>query len=234
MRSSKSPRNFIPATRLVKSTETTRKPCNARGHAGSGGSLSISSWLNPATDLSASSSFARNGLRSPQEPSLEPLLSYTKYPPARHCANPSAIAVLPTPASPINTGFDLRRRPNVRRHIRISFSRPYTASRRPSLAISVKSIPTLSNVGVFPEALAPTTTTSLSRISVTDPPLTLVDDTALDFISAASMRQNLVPSNTTAGEFCVALLNNASPAHFVASSVATLYLSSYSNKASKT
>mmetsp|Transcript_22323 Transcript_22323/g.34289 ORF Transcript_22323/g.34289 Transcript_22323/m.34289 type:complete len:291 (+) Transcript_22323:1499-2371(+) len=141
------------------------------------------------------------------------------------------MAVFPTPASPMRQGLDLRRRPSVRRHIRISFSRPYTASKRPSFAISVKSIPTFSSVGVDPPALPPTSITSLSRISVTCAPLA----TTLFCISLAKLRQNCVPSNARAtGESSVVFFNTANAAHLETSSVATLYRSSYSSNANNT
>mmetsp|Transcript_14047 Transcript_14047/g.22960 ORF Transcript_14047/g.22960 Transcript_14047/m.22960 type:complete len:236 (-) Transcript_14047:273-980(-) len=129
-------------------------------------------------------------------------------------------------------GLDLRRRPSVLRHIRISFSRPYTASKRPSFAISVKSIPTFASVGVEPPALPPTSITSLSRISVTCAP-SLV--TTLLCISLAILRQNCVPSNARAtGESSVVFFNTDNAVHLETSSVATLYLSSYSSNANNT
>ena len=54
-------------------------------------------------------------------------------------ANPSAIAVLPTPGSPINTGLFFVRRCNTCIVRRISSSRPITGSSFPSSALSVKS-----------------------------------------------------------------------------------------------
>ena len=57
------------------------------------------------------------------------------------CARPSAIAVLPTPGSPMSTGlfFDLRDR--IRITLRISESRPITGSSFCSLARSTRSLP---------------------------------------------------------------------------------------------
>jgi len=57
------------------------------------------------------------------------------------CARPSAIAVLPTPGSPIKTGlfFDLRER--MRMTFRISASRPITGSSFCLRARSVRSAP---------------------------------------------------------------------------------------------
>ena len=65
------------------------------------------------------------------------------------CANPSAIAVLPTPGSPIITGLFFVRRDNTSITRVISLLRPITGSKLPSRAISVKSRAKLSNVGVF-------------------------------------------------------------------------------------
>ncbi len=61
------------------------------------------------------------------------------------CANPSTIAVLPTPGSPIKTGlfFVLRERMRITR--RISLSRPITGSIFPALTSATKSRPYFSN-----------------------------------------------------------------------------------------
>ncbi len=53
---------------------------------------------------------------------------------------PSAIAVLPTPGSPINTGLFFVRRLSTCMHRRISSSRPMTGSSLPCWAFSVRSI----------------------------------------------------------------------------------------------
>ena len=57
------------------------------------------------------------------------------------CASPSAMAVLPTPGSPMSTGlfFDLRER--MRMTLRISASRPITGSSFCLRARSVRSVP---------------------------------------------------------------------------------------------
>ena len=57
------------------------------------------------------------------------------------CARPSAIAVLPTPASPMSTGLFLRLRLRMRMTLRISVSRPMTGSSLLALAISTRSWP---------------------------------------------------------------------------------------------
>ena len=64
-------------------------------------------------------------------------------------ASPSAIAVLPTPASPIRTGLFLVRRHKICITRRISDFRPTTGSNSPFLASSVKSLPKAFNAGVL-------------------------------------------------------------------------------------
>ncbi len=56
-------------------------------------------------------------------------------------ARPSAIAVLPTPASPISTGLFLRLRDRMRITLRISESRPMTGSSLLARAASTRSWP---------------------------------------------------------------------------------------------
>jgi hypothetical protein len=56
------------------------------------------------------------------------------------CASPSAIAVFPTPGSPIRTGFPFVRLDSTRMTRRISLSRPITGSSLPCSANAVKSI----------------------------------------------------------------------------------------------
>ena len=58
---------------------------------------------------------------------------------AMRSARPSAIAVLPTPGSPISTGLFLVRRASTWMVRRISSSRPMTGSSLPSRAASVRS-----------------------------------------------------------------------------------------------
>ena len=64
------------------------------------------------------------------------------------CANPSTIAVLPTPGSPVRTGLFLVRRDNIWIIRLISFSLPTTGSSFLSFASHVKSRPKRSKVGV--------------------------------------------------------------------------------------
>ena len=59
------------------------------------------------------------------------------------CASPSAIAVLPTPGSPIRTGLFFVRRESTWITRRISSSRPITGSSLPLSAASVRSRPNL-------------------------------------------------------------------------------------------
>ena len=64
-------------------------------------------------------------------------------------ANPSAIALLPTPGSPIKIGLFFFLRDKIWLTRSISFSRPTIGSNRPASAIFVKSLPKLSNTGVL-------------------------------------------------------------------------------------
>ena len=63
-------------------------------------------------------------------------------------ARPSAIAVLPTPASPISAALFLRRRVSVSTTCSISLVRPMTGSTRPARASAVRSVPNSSRVCV--------------------------------------------------------------------------------------
>ncbi len=63
-------------------------------------------------------------------------------------ANPSTIAVLPTPGSPTNTGLFFDRRPSTSMACSISASRPTTGSNFPARANSVRSSPNSSSRGV--------------------------------------------------------------------------------------
>ena len=69
-------------------------------------------------------------------------------------ASPSAMAVLPTPGSPIRQGLFLVRRDRIWITRSISFPRPITGSSLPSFAMAVKSRPNWSSVGVLPGPLA--------------------------------------------------------------------------------
>ena len=64
-------------------------------------------------------------------------------------ARPSAMAVLPTPGSPMRAGLFLVRRDRIWMTRSISFSRPMTGSSLPARAASVRLIPSWSTVGVL-------------------------------------------------------------------------------------
>ena len=66
------------------------------------------------------------------------------------CASPSAIAVLPTPGSPISTGLFLVRRDSTWITRRISSSRPITGSSFPASASAVRSRPYFSSAWYEP------------------------------------------------------------------------------------
>ena len=66
-------------------------------------------------------------------------------PATMRCASPSAIAVLPTPGSPISTGLFFVRRERIWITRRISSSRPMTGSSLPASASSVRSRPYFSS-----------------------------------------------------------------------------------------
>ena len=72
-------------------------------------------------------------------------------PAAISCANPSTIAVLPTPGSPRISGLFLVRRDKISIIREISFSRPMTGSSLPARASSVRFVPNcLSVLSVLP------------------------------------------------------------------------------------
>ena len=64
-------------------------------------------------------------------------------------ANPSAMALLPTPGSPMSRGLFFLRRLSICDTRSISFSRPTTGSSLSCSANSVRSRPKLSSTGVF-------------------------------------------------------------------------------------
>ena len=70
-------------------------------------------------------------------------------PATMRCARPSAIAVLPTPGSPMSTGLFFVRRERIWMTRSISFSRPMTGSSLPARAASVRLMPSWSTVGVL-------------------------------------------------------------------------------------
>mmetsp|Transcript_32335 Transcript_32335/g.81468 ORF Transcript_32335/g.81468 Transcript_32335/m.81468 type:complete len:350 (+) Transcript_32335:2286-3335(+) len=74
-------------------------------------------------------------------------------PAAMRDARPSAIAVLPTPGSPISTGLFLVRRDRIWIVRLISSSRPITGSSFPFLASSVRSLPYLASASYVPSGV---------------------------------------------------------------------------------
>ena len=112
--------------------------------------------LPSAAAISASTAFSRSS-NSPRyfEPAMSAPMSsaQTRLPfspsgtsPATiRCASPSAIAVLPTPGSPISTGLFFVRRESTWITRRISSSRPMTGSSFPASAAAVRSRPNFSS-----------------------------------------------------------------------------------------
>mmetsp|Transcript_12697 Transcript_12697/g.27620 ORF Transcript_12697/g.27620 Transcript_12697/m.27620 type:complete len:394 (+) Transcript_12697:187-1368(+) len=90
------------------------------------------------------------------------------------CAMPSAIAVLPTPGSPMRTGLFFVRRDSICMALRISSSRPMTGSSFPSSADLVKSIPYFSSASYSPSALRLVTLAASPSV----PAASLIDCTA--------------------------------------------------------
>ncbi|CAC6956104.1 Uncharacterised protein [Staphylococcus aureus] len=87
---------------------------------------------------------ATNALKSNSKTVLSNNDSGTSFLTIR-CANPSTIAVLPTPGSPMSTGLFLVLRLKIRIVFRISSSLPITGSILPCLTSSTKSRPYLAN-----------------------------------------------------------------------------------------
>jgi hypothetical protein len=103
-----------------------------------------SAWISFSTDFSRSSNSPRYfapAISDPMSSAISFLscrLSGTS-PLTMRSARPSAMAVLPTPGSPISTGLFLVRRESTCTVRRISSSRPITGSSLPSRAASVRS-----------------------------------------------------------------------------------------------
>ena len=76
------------------------------------------------------------------------------------------MAVLPTPASPMSTGLFFVRRDSTSMVCSISLSRPTTGSISPLWAISVRSRPYSSRVGVWVAARRPPSWTPLAGLVV--------------------------------------------------------------------
>ena len=118
---------------------------------------SMNNRMRPSLDLTSSSTALRRSSNSPRyfAPAISDPISSAKMvfpfnpsgtsPRTMRCANPSMIAVLPTPGSPISTGLFLVLRERIRITRRISSSRPMTGSIFPLRACSTKSMPYFSN-----------------------------------------------------------------------------------------
>ena len=79
-------------------------------------------------------------------------------------ARPSAMAVLPTPGSPISAGLFLVRRDRIWMTRSISFSRPMTGSSLPARTASVRLMPSWSTVGVLLARLVSVVGPALRRL----------------------------------------------------------------------
>ena len=117
--------------------------------------------------LSSSITFFRRSSNSPRYlvPATSPPMSSVTSrlpwsdsgtsPEMMRCANPSAMAVLPTPGSPMRMGLFLVRRERIWITRSISRSRPMTGSSFPWREALVRSVPSWSTVGVRVEERAP-------------------------------------------------------------------------------
>ena len=120
-------------------------------------SSSMKSTISPSEAVISASTAFRRSSNSPRyfEPATSAPTSsaHTRLPfrpsgtsPATmRCARPSAIAVLPTPGSPISTGLFFVRRERTWITRRISSSRPITGSSFPCSASAVRSRPYFSS-----------------------------------------------------------------------------------------
>mmetsp|Transcript_7070 Transcript_7070/g.20612 ORF Transcript_7070/g.20612 Transcript_7070/m.20612 type:complete len:493 (-) Transcript_7070:155-1633(-) len=137
--------------------------------------VSLDCVTSSITDLSRSSNSPRYFVSATSRPSSS---ESTRIPSSRsgaspstmRCAMPSAIAVLPTPGSPISTGFDLRRRTRIFMQRRTSSARPTHGSSFPSRARCVRSTEHCSRVELPPlrrSPPAPTASASLRLSSFT-------------------------------------------------------------------
>mmetsp|Transcript_20018 Transcript_20018/g.45191 ORF Transcript_20018/g.45191 Transcript_20018/m.45191 type:complete len:273 (-) Transcript_20018:32-850(-) len=122
---------------------------------------SMKSMISPSLSLTRSTTFFSRSSNSPRydAPAIRAPMS---RPTRRHsliesgtsplfirCAMPSAMAVLPTPGSPMRTGLFFVRRERIWIARLISSSRPITGSSFPSAALAVKSTPNCSNTSSF-------------------------------------------------------------------------------------
>ena len=100
------------------------------------------------------------------------------------CANPSTMALLPTPGSPIRIGLFFLRRHSISCRRNISLSRPTTGSNPPSLATFVRSVAKASITGVLP----PDFTFGLSSTFVLSASLPVGSSMVLSKSSVSSVR----------------------------------------------
>mmetsp|Transcript_169801 Transcript_169801/g.544981 ORF Transcript_169801/g.544981 Transcript_169801/m.544981 type:complete len:270 (-) Transcript_169801:420-1229(-) len=113
------------------------------------------------------------------------------------CARPSATAVLPTPGGPTRQALFFRLRSKIWMILWSSFSRPTTGSSKPSLAIFVRSVATLSSDVFLLPPSAPTADSSFS-----------FEGGAPRFASCSRAARNFPPStlkrssNTLAAPLC--------------------------------
>ena len=112
------------------------------------------------------------------------------------CANPSTIALLPTPGSPMRMGLFFLRRQRISVTRWISFSLPTTGSSFPSAAARVRSVEKLSNTGVLP---LPCCATSVWVDCIRPPPFILSPSSK----SSSSSSGSPIPS--VVGFFCNSL-----------------------------
>ena len=120
-------------------------------------SSSINSTISPFAEVASSITAFKRSSNSPRNLApasrLEicsvmiflPLRPSGTSPLTMRWASPSAMAVLPTPGSPISTGLFLVRRSKICMMRRTSSSRPITGSSLPSRAIWVRSRPYFSS-----------------------------------------------------------------------------------------
>ena len=138
------------------------------------------------TDFSRSSNSPRNFAPATSKPrsnanSCLPFRLSGASPLTMRCANPSTMAVLPTPGSPIKTGLFFVRLCNTWIVRRISSSRPITGSNFPCRACSVRLIVNLSKA---PRLLSPWGSLTLS------PPRTFSNAAAILRLSAPLLRNS--------------------------------------------
>mmetsp|Transcript_51037 Transcript_51037/g.124345 ORF Transcript_51037/g.124345 Transcript_51037/m.124345 type:complete len:279 (+) Transcript_51037:146-982(+) len=116
---------------------------------------SVTSLITALSRSSNSPRYLAPATRAPmsRENTLRPCSEAGTSPLAMRCARPSAMAVLPTPGSPIRTGLFLVRRDKIWTVRRISSSRPITGSSFPAWASAVRSRPYFSRASYVASGL---------------------------------------------------------------------------------